>query len=127
MHKPYNYEIRYKLIFLWLLINFCIAVVIASIVSIGVTESFSDLFIVILLTTYIISLLSVVSGYACGYFFYDYPLHVLIPINLVVTLTASYCGIRLALLAGCALKSMLCFVWLHACTKRIFANALKYK
>jgi hypothetical protein len=107
MHKPLNYDIRYRLVFLWLLINTCLAVIIASLISIGMDESFTDLFIISLLATQIVAFLATGAGYACGYLLHDYPLAVIIPANLIVTLTASYCGIHIALLAGNLLKSVI--------------------
>lgn len=105
MHKPQNYEIRYKLIFFWLLINSCLAVIIASLISIGMKESFYELLLINFLTTHIVALMAVASGYACGYFLHDYSLGINIPVNLAVTLIATYCGMQISLFTGRGLES----------------------
>ena len=107
MYKPLNYDIKYRLILLWLLINTCLAVIIASLISIGMDQTFADLFVICLISTHIIAFLATGSGYACGYILHDYPLWINISANLAVTLTAAYCGIQFTLFTGSILQSII--------------------
>lgn len=68
MRTHFEFRNKLKIIFFWFAFNASLSLIISSLITVRMRESFFDIFLISFMVTQIISTLAAASGYACGFF-----------------------------------------------------------
>ena len=81
MRKPLNFDIKYRVILIWFVINAIIGFIIAFILSIWIKNSFLNILLITQTITYFLSIIIISSAYALGYITHNNPIWLALLIN----------------------------------------------